>query len=231
MSMALIATQVVEVSLNIDLDTIYSDPAPLEALLQRFGRINRSCKKGICPVYVFREPSDGQGVYGRSRDPQQSGHIVRVTIAELERHNGAVIDEAVINDWLDVIYADPQLRQQWGSAYQRVREQAVQVLGSLQPFTSDDQKEEAFERLFDGVEVVPRSFEQQYIAHLMNDEFIEASNYLVSISKQKFAIFARQGKVRQSATEGARKVWIADLAYDFDLGLHFDTVATDPDWS
>ena len=37
----LVATQVVEVSLDIDLDTIYSDPAPLEALVQRFGRINR----------------------------------------------------------------------------------------------------------------------------------------------------------------------------------------------
>ncbi|WP_420795871.1 hypothetical protein [Ktedonobacter racemifer] len=32
----LVVTQVVEVSLNIDLDTIYTDPAPLEALLQRF---------------------------------------------------------------------------------------------------------------------------------------------------------------------------------------------------
>ncbi|NTW01208.1 MAG: CRISPR-associated helicase Cas3', partial [Oscillochloris sp.] len=229
--LALIATQVVEVSLNIDLDTMYSDPAPLEALLQRFGRVNRSSKKGICPVYVFREPSDGQGVYGRSRDRQQSGHIVRVTLAELEQHNGAVIDEAAINGWLDTIYADTQLQQQWESAYQRVSEQAAQVMESLQPFVSDDQKEESFERLFDGVEVVPRCFEQQYIKHLMDDEFIEASNYLVSMSKQKFAIFARQGKVRPSATEGVRKVWIADLEYDSDSGLHFNTAATDPDWS
>ncbi|NTV62004.1 MAG: CRISPR-associated helicase Cas3' [Oscillochloris sp.] len=229
--LVLIATQVVEVSLNIDLDTIYSDPAPLEALLQRFGRVNRSCKKGICPVYVFREPSDGQGVYGRSRDRQQSGHIVRITLAELEQHNGAVIDEAAINGWLDVIYADPQLRQQWEGAYQRIAEQAAQVLGSLQPFTSDDQKEEAFERLFDGVEIVPRCFEQQYITHLIHDEFIEANNYLVSISKQKFAIFARQGKVRPAATEGFHKAWVADLGYDHETGLHFEDREADPDWS
>ena len=37
----LVATQAVEVSLDIDLDTIYTEPAPLEALVQRFGRINR----------------------------------------------------------------------------------------------------------------------------------------------------------------------------------------------
>src|SRR6185437_10387423 len=35
----LVATQVVEVSLNIDFDLLFTDPAPLEALLQRFGRV------------------------------------------------------------------------------------------------------------------------------------------------------------------------------------------------
>jgi CRISPR/Cas system-associated endonuclease/helicase Cas3 len=40
-SVVLVATQVVEVSLDIDLNTIYTDPAPLEALVQRFGCINR----------------------------------------------------------------------------------------------------------------------------------------------------------------------------------------------
>src|SRR5205823_13433303 len=38
----LVATQVVEVSLNVDFEVLYSDPAPLEALLQRFGRVNRA---------------------------------------------------------------------------------------------------------------------------------------------------------------------------------------------
>ena len=41
----LVATQAVEVSLDIDLDTIYTEPAPLEALVQRFGRINRRGKQ------------------------------------------------------------------------------------------------------------------------------------------------------------------------------------------
>ena len=47
-SVVLIATQVVEVSLDIDLDTIYTDPAPLEALVQRFGRINRGENQISC---------------------------------------------------------------------------------------------------------------------------------------------------------------------------------------
>ncbi len=228
--LALVATQVVEVSLDIDLDTIYSDPAPLEALLQRFGRVNRSGRKGICPVYVFREPSDGQGVYGRHASAEQSGHIMRVTLAELERHDNTIIDEAETGAWLDTIYADPVLQDQWNNAYQRVADQAALILRDLRPFSSSPHREEEFERLFDGVEVVPRRFEHQYLDCLAKDEFIEASNYLVSISKQKFAILRRQGKVRPAISSGLRKAWIVDLAYDH-LGLRFDESAADPDWS
>lgn len=62
-TIVLVATQVVEVSLDIDLDVIYSDPAPLEALIQRFGRINRRCLKKYAPVNVFNKPDDGQHIY------------------------------------------------------------------------------------------------------------------------------------------------------------------------
>jgi CRISPR-associated endonuclease/helicase Cas3 len=229
--LALIATQVVEVSLNIDLDTIYTDPAPLEALLQRFGRVNRGCAKGICPVYVFRQPDDGQYVYGYHNDETQRGHIVRVTLAELARHNTDLIDEAVINVWLDAIYTDPLLRSQWETEYTRTALQATGVLESLRPFTSDEQKEEQFEQLFDSVEVVPKRFEQQYIAHLMNDQFIEASNYLVGISAQKFAMLRDKGLVQRAEAEGKRGAWIARVEYDDDQGLRFPASEQAQDWS
>jgi CRISPR-associated endonuclease/helicase Cas3 len=229
--LALIATQVVEVSLNIDLSTIYSDPAPLEALLQRFGRVNRQCKRGICPVHVFREPSDGQGVYGRHKDKDQQGHIVRVTLAELEQHNDTEIDEAAINSWLDRIYADPQLHRQWEDEYQQVAQNAASMLDSLRPFNSDDTKEEQFEKLFDGVEIVPKQFEADYINHITADEFIEASNYLVSISKQKFAIIRDKGLIQPAESDGKRVAWVARLTYDADQGLHFPTKNDDVDGS
>lgn len=227
--LALVATQVVEVSLDIDLDTVYSDPAPLEALLQRFGRANRRGAKGICPVYVFRQPNDGQGVYGRDRDPARAGHIVRVTLAELERHNGAIIDEAATNEWLDRIYADPELSQQWMEAYQRMAKQVDRIISGLRPFQSNEQREDDFERMFDGVDVVPHCFERDYIERLVEEQFIEANNYLVSISKRQFAILRSQGKLRWAEETSKRRVWVAQLPYDERNGLSFSDIVIDPD--
>ncbi|HNP70263.1 MAG TPA: CRISPR-associated helicase Cas3' [Kouleothrix sp.] len=228
--LALIATQVVEVSLNIDLATIYSEPAPLEALLQRFGRVNRQCKRGICPVYVFRLPNDGQGVYGRHKNADKRGHIVRVTLGELEAHDCDEVDEAAINVWLDRIYDDAELSEQWETTYQQIAADAIRLLTGLRPFNSDDQKEDQFEAMFDNVEIVPARFEQQYVTLLMNDEFIEASNYLVGISKQKFAMLRDKGLVRRAEAEGKRGAWVAKLEYDDGIGLMFDSTSHDRDW-
>lgn len=229
--LALVATQVVEVSLDIDLDTLYSDPAPLEALLQRFGRVNRRAAKGICPVYIFRQPNDGQGVYGRHRDPEQAGYIVRVTLDELERHNGDIVDESAVQSWLDNIYADPLLAQQWLTAYLNMKQQVEQIINRLCPFQSDAQREDEFEQMFDGVDVVPACFERDYVNLLVEERFIEANDFLVSISKQRFAILRSQGKVRPAEETGRRRVWVVQTPYDSRNGLSFGDMVIDPDWS
>ncbi|WP_457742239.1 CRISPR-associated helicase Cas3' [Thermococcus sp.] len=49
----LVATQVVEVSLDIDYDTLYTEIAPIDALIQRFGRVNRrGLKVGTAKVFA-----------------------------------------------------------------------------------------------------------------------------------------------------------------------------------
>lgn len=60
----LIATQVVEVSLDIDYDVLLTECAPIDALVQRAGRVNRARRKDKGRVVVHRHEEGSEKVYG-----------------------------------------------------------------------------------------------------------------------------------------------------------------------
>ena len=62
----LVSTQVVEVSLDISYDALFTEVAPLDALVQRMGRVNRRGENPPAPVKIFLEWDRGSElVYGR----------------------------------------------------------------------------------------------------------------------------------------------------------------------
>jgi CRISPR-associated endonuclease/helicase Cas3 len=61
-----IATQVVEVSLDISYEVLITEIAPVDALVQRMGRVNRQGELAPAPVLVYTRWSEGtQRVYGK----------------------------------------------------------------------------------------------------------------------------------------------------------------------
>ncbi|MGQ9532525.1 MAG: CRISPR-associated helicase Cas3' [Desulfotomaculales bacterium] len=210
--LVVVATQVVEVSLNIDLDVIFSDPAPLEALIQRFGRVNRKRRTEIpAPVYVFTEPCDGQGVYLKE--------LVTKTLGVLQKNaQGRPVNEAAVQGWLDEVYAGEVLAR-WEADYGRVATEFGRTfLDTLRPFDSDASLEEAFDRLFDGTEVLPACLWQEYRA-LSQERPLEASELLVPVSWGRWHQLRREGLVRSREGE-----WppVVEVEYSSDTGLDFD---------
>lgn len=185
----LVATQVVEVSLDVSFDTAFTEPAPLDALLQRFGRANRRPSTGrIVDVHVLTHPDDGQGVY----DPS----LVTNTLALLQEENGQVIDEALTSQWLDRVYT-PDIAARWSEAFDcAARDFERGVLDALAPFQSDQSLEERFYQAFDGVDVLPACLEPEFQA-LAALSPLRAAELLVPISFSRLARLRRAGLVSE----------------------------------
>ena len=185
----LVATQAVEVSLDIDLDTIYSEPAPLEALVQRFGRINRAHKKGIVPVHVFNQPVDGQGIYHEK--------LIDGTLQVLARENGNIIDESAVGIWLDEIYAG-EVEAEWQREFEAMaKEFETIVVNTLRPFQSDPAMKERFYKAFDGIDVLPNDLLNDYLDLLEQGKMIEAQKLPVSISWGRYHQLKGKGLIRK----------------------------------
>jgi CRISPR-associated endonuclease/helicase Cas3 len=218
MLMERVATQVVEVSLNIDLDTLYTEPAPLEALLQRFGRVNRGRGKDapLCPVNVFTEP-----VAEKETLPYDH-RLVGAALTVLQERSGGqafAIDEAQVTNMLEAIYQDEGIRTRWEKYYGTAAQSMRQQLAALVPYQSaaDDLKRE-FYRLFDGTQVIPTACWDDYIQAKDAGGWLAASQYLVNMSWGQYKMWESRIKKREDK-ELADHI---DMPYDSEYGLRLD---------
>lgn len=167
-----VATQVIEVSLDLDFDTIITEPAPLEALIQRFGRVNRRGKKGIVPVRVLTQSISDEKVY--------DADLVSRAVSLLLENNNCIIDELKINDWLNEVYAGTE--DKFTNEVLRHKEEfQTSCLKTLRAFDSSPTLAERFDELFDNTEVLPQCLENEF-GQLYEKSVIEAKGLLVPIS-------------------------------------------------
>lgn len=98
-----VATQVVEVSLDISFDIMITECAPVDALIQRFGRVNRKRTSETIghykPVYVLAPPEDDKEALPYSID------ILKKTYSVLP-DGGDVLREADVQKMIDSVYTD-----------------------------------------------------------------------------------------------------------------------------
>ncbi len=182
----LVATQVVEVSLDIDFDVLFTDAAPLESLLQRFGRVNRGLRGGLRDVIVHAAiATDGSPVYSAAR--------VGAALATLRPNSDRPVEEADVAAWVDSVYA--QDAGDWLSTMRRrVKEIFDTVVRANRPLDSHPELRDLFDRLFDGYEVVPATLEAEYRT-LECEAPIQAAFLRVPISHGQRELLIRRGRL------------------------------------
>lgn len=107
----LIATQAVEVSLDIDYDVAFIENAPIDALIQRFGRVNRAGKKMIPPIdgkLVFNTNSVPVYLFENSIGvtPFYDVKVLKDTWSELSRFNHCELGEDELIGVCNNVYRD-----------------------------------------------------------------------------------------------------------------------------
>lgn len=201
----LVATQVVEVSLDLSFDTCYTEIAPVDDLLQRFGRVNRYHEHDQpVPVHVCTEydPEKVKEVYPleRLQSTLQSAPHNQPLTPELER------------EWIEQVYADgfhPKERK----IYEETAQGLQEVLQALCPLYEGKYAVD-FDYLFDSVEVVPACCQDEYVRLTTEKRSLQAQELFVTLRYGTL-----QGLRRQNLVDPLGDTYVVRCRYDPHLGL------------
>jgi len=184
----LIATQVVEVSLNLDYNVCMSEPAPIDALIQRFGRINRYGRRDPETVIVLTKQVNKSNIYPKA--------IVEKTLHCIEPLQSAVLTEINLIDTADVVYADGYVGKE-----KEEFERALNYPG-LKDFDEHtiagvyrNWIEDVIEGTDQSIEVLPKIYHDEYVKLRKDKRWIEAGFMLVPLRVTQFSMLISKGYI------------------------------------
>jgi CRISPR-associated endonuclease/helicase Cas3 len=200
----LVATQVVEVSLNVSFDTIYTEVAPVDALLQRFGRVNRLNQHGepvTVHVATHFEKDSVKFIYALDR--------IAATLSNAP--DGKELFPEVEREWVRTTYADGY-NQKEADEYNQAHENFENTVARLKPCYRGDDSD--FEKLFNSYNVVPVRFKPQFRQCIEEKEYFRAQDFIASLPTSTFM------QMREySEYDADNYVHYLDRLYDDELGV------------
>jgi CRISPR-associated endonuclease/helicase Cas3 len=204
----LVATQVVEVSLDVSFDTIFTEVAPVDDLLQRFGRVNR-----------YGEHREGVEVHVATQfDEERLKHVydlerIKATL-NCAPKDGTDLTVATSSDWVRNVYRDGWTAKERKRFDQAQRSFSI-LLSELRPLKHLDEGREEFRGLFKSIEVLPSALFQEFDSYRQAKRYLLANQLLVPIPLGTFHMLNNAGRLKQ-LKDGTL---LANANYDCHLGL------------
>jgi len=213
----LIGTQAIEVSLDIDYDMMITEIAPIDALLQRFGRVNRKANKPPCEVFICEQSSGINTIYEKE--------LCDKTLEVLKKVD--ILNEAMIQNLVDEVY------NEWNEKdkiiFSDIKKLFENSLNSLNPFFEHKDKEEDFYSKFDNINILPAKFYNDYKQAFERLDFIKADNYIISIGSKLFHSLKINNKIEikeciytKNDQLKSEKIFVCKCKYDNEVGLLLD---------
>lgn len=148
-----VATQVVEQSLDVDFDAMVTDIAPVDLILQRLGRVHRHQRPNSdrpswahSPCIFVRgmqhlPTQESSPIFSSGVDAVYQPALLLPTCSELSLHKGEPLSLTVPQDipvLVQAVYSDPHVPNSWNKEYQEAKqkllEEAKEAQGKSEAF-------------------------------------------------------------------------------------------------
>lgn len=203
-----VATQAVEVSLRLDFDRGATELAPIEAVAQRAGRVNRLGRHpdGPVPYRVHR---------GESPHPYQP-EALDAAWSALAAAPGPVMSEQTIDHWLTLAYQTDWGRH-WADQARRSRDAfASTFLTFTEPFTDREEFLDGLRESFDTVEVLLKEDRAEYerLTRGPDGHALLGAGLLIPIRYRQWRALGSTGTVGRQ-----HRIPVVDAPYSPETGL------------
>ncbi|WP_322779166.1 CRISPR-associated helicase Cas3' [Frankia sp. Cas4] len=207
-----VSTQVLEVSLCLDFDRGVSELAPIEAVAQRAGRVNRRGCHPDGPV-EFR-------VHAVSAHLPYEEEALGAAWAAMQRTvtGDPRISEHTIDAWLADVYAT-DWGQRWAQTAREAREEfSAAFLTFCKPFEDRSEFAERLDEGFDTMHVLHKDDVDDYrtLSDKRDGDPLLAEGLLIPI---RFGQYAGLVRDQRAHLDRALKLAVVDLPYTSDAGL------------
>ncbi len=209
--MIFVATQVVEVSLDISYDVLLTKIAPVDALVQRMGRVNRRGELPPAPVFVYTSWTEGsRRIYG-----EEMLSWSRDILAGLSSKPS----DSDLKAATEALYQQVMAGKEWNEELRLGQETLDELQRTLGCYTIDLADEELRERFATrrgmvSVEVLPAPFCEEAYALRERGEGWRLPELLIPVPLWWIAAFSER-----FVSLSDLGLLLAQLPYETELGL------------
>lgn len=232
----LIATQVVEVSLDIDYDFLYTENAPIDAIIQRAGRVNRGRNpQKQTEVIVFQ-----------NEEVEKRGAVVYEEAAKLRKNDETGEEDSILSstfkylsnlsedkkrltekDWLnavDTIYKDWDFTEHQSYQEGLKKYEVIQRnnLNYIMDFTSSLGEKVLTREGLDTVSFIPHQFLERCKELKKSKQSHKMDEYVISVRRKRFNAYTygwkKLGLDEKPKEEMYENYRFVEIPYDGEIG-------------